>query len=114
MALGSTQPVTEMSTRNLPRGKGRPARKADNLTNICEPIVETECGSLDVSQPYGLSRLVTGIAFYLLQNLTVDHQVNKLSIFTEPEGSLTFSQEPFADFRLETNESIPQVDILFL
>jgi hypothetical protein len=30
--------LTEMSTRNLPGGKGRPARKAD-LTAICEPIV---------------------------------------------------------------------------
>jgi hypothetical protein len=39
MALGSTQPLTEMSTRNLPGGKGRPARKADNLTAICEPAV---------------------------------------------------------------------------
>jgi hypothetical protein len=39
MALGSTQPLTEMSTRNLPGGKGWPARKADNLTAICEPIV---------------------------------------------------------------------------
>jgi hypothetical protein len=38
-ALGSTQPLTEMSTRNLPRGKGRPVRKADKLTAICEPIV---------------------------------------------------------------------------
>jgi hypothetical protein len=32
----STQPLTEMSTRNLP---GRPAHKADNVTAICEPIV---------------------------------------------------------------------------
>jgi hypothetical protein len=39
MALESTQSLTEMSTRNLPRGKGRPARKADNLTAIYEPIV---------------------------------------------------------------------------
>jgi hypothetical protein len=39
MALGSTQPLTEMSTRNLPGGKGGPAREADNLTAICEPIV---------------------------------------------------------------------------
>jgi hypothetical protein len=39
MTLGSTQPLTEMSTRNLPGGKGRPAREADNLTPICEPIV---------------------------------------------------------------------------
>jgi hypothetical protein len=40
MALGSTQPLTEMSTRNLPGGKGRPARKADNFTAICELIVQ--------------------------------------------------------------------------
>jgi hypothetical protein len=32
MALGSTQPLTEMSTRNVPGGKERPARGADNLT----------------------------------------------------------------------------------
>jgi hypothetical protein len=38
MALGSTQPLTEMSTRSLPGGKERPARKAD-LTTICEAIV---------------------------------------------------------------------------
>jgi hypothetical protein len=31
MALGSTQPLTEMSTRS----KGRPALKADNLASIC-------------------------------------------------------------------------------
>jgi hypothetical protein len=35
MALGLTQPLTEMSTRNLPVHKGRPAHKADNLTTIC-------------------------------------------------------------------------------
>jgi hypothetical protein len=39
MALGLTQPVTEMCTRNLPGSKGRPVRKADNLTAICKPIV---------------------------------------------------------------------------
>jgi hypothetical protein len=39
VVLGSTQPLREMSTGNLPGGKGRPARKADSLTAICEPIV---------------------------------------------------------------------------
>jgi hypothetical protein len=39
MALGSTQALTEMSTRkNLPGGKVWPVRKADNLT-ICELII---------------------------------------------------------------------------
>jgi hypothetical protein len=40
MALGSTQPVAEMSTRNLSAGKKWPTRKADNRTIICEPIVQ--------------------------------------------------------------------------
>jgi hypothetical protein len=39
MTLGLSQPLTEMSTRNIPGGKGRPARKADNLTAICELTV---------------------------------------------------------------------------
>jgi hypothetical protein len=37
MAVESTQPLTEITTRYLPECKGRPARKAD-LTSICEPI----------------------------------------------------------------------------
>jgi hypothetical protein len=39
MALGLTQPLTEMSTRNIPGGKKRPAPRADNLAAIYEPIV---------------------------------------------------------------------------
>jgi hypothetical protein len=35
MALGSAQPLTKMSTRNLPGGKKRPALRADNLAAIC-------------------------------------------------------------------------------
>jgi hypothetical protein len=38
MALGSAQPLTEISTRNLSGAKGMPAHKTDNLTAICEPI----------------------------------------------------------------------------
>jgi hypothetical protein len=39
MALESTQSLTEISTKNLPVGKGRPENEADNLTTTCEPIV---------------------------------------------------------------------------
>jgi hypothetical protein len=39
LALGSTQPLTKMSTRNFPGGKKRPARRADNLAAIYEPNV---------------------------------------------------------------------------
>jgi hypothetical protein len=39
MALGSTQPLTEVSNWNLLRGKGRPARKTDNFIAVCESII---------------------------------------------------------------------------
>jgi hypothetical protein len=41
MALEFTQPLTEMSTRDIPgmRGKMQGMLKADNLSAICEPIV---------------------------------------------------------------------------
>jgi hypothetical protein len=38
-ALESTQPLTEMSTRNFSGGEKQPARRADNLAAICEPNV---------------------------------------------------------------------------
>jgi hypothetical protein len=39
MALGSTQPLTKMSTRNLPGGKKWPVRRADNLAAVYVPNV---------------------------------------------------------------------------
>jgi hypothetical protein len=34
MALGSTQPLTEMTARNFPEGTRRPAREVFNLTAV--------------------------------------------------------------------------------
>jgi hypothetical protein len=61
MVLGSTQPLTEMSTRYLPDGKGRPEPKADNLCATLSQLCR-KCEILDVSQSYRPSRPVTGIA----------------------------------------------------
>jgi hypothetical protein len=58
MALGSTQPLTEISARNLPGSKGRPARKADNLTAICELIL------CKMWEPPRLTTLWTSTACY--------------------------------------------------
>jgi hypothetical protein len=58
VALGSTQPLTEMSTRNLPAGKGRSAHKADNLTAVCETIVQM------MWEPRHLTYILALTAFY--------------------------------------------------
>jgi hypothetical protein len=50
MVLGSTKPLTEMSTSNLLGGKKWPVRRADNLDTIYDLNVR-KCGSLNLSQP---------------------------------------------------------------
>jgi hypothetical protein len=59
MDLGSTQPLTEMSTRNLPGGKGRPARKADIIA-ICERLSRENVGASTSHNPMGLHSLLLG------------------------------------------------------
>jgi hypothetical protein len=58
MALGSTQARTEMSTRNLSGDKGRPVRKADNLTAICDSVENV--GASISHNPIGLHGLLQG------------------------------------------------------
>jgi hypothetical protein len=58
MSLGWTLPLREMSTTNLPSGKGRPTRKADNITAMCEQIV------YKMWQPRRLTTLSASTAYY--------------------------------------------------
>jgi len=60
MALGSTQPLTEMSTRNISWGWRRPVRRADNLTtHMC--WLSWNPGASTSWNPQGLSRPVMGL-----------------------------------------------------
>jgi hypothetical protein len=58
MALGSTQPLTEMSTRNLPGSRRQSARNADNLIAICEPSVYKNVEASTSHSPMALRGLL--------------------------------------------------------
>jgi hypothetical protein len=66
MALRSTQPLTEMSTRNLHEGKGLPARKADNLTYSVSRLTRQNVGVSTSHNHMGLHSLLTGIVFFFI------------------------------------------------
>ena len=71
MALGSTQPLTEMSTRSISWGQRRPVRKADNLPP--SSAVVTKSGNLNFLEPSGPVQACNGAAlpFYLSRDLSV-------------------------------------------
>jgi hypothetical protein len=67
MALESTQLLTEMSTRNLPGGTGRPARKTDNLTTICgADRLEKRWNPRRLITLWAFTACYSEIAFYII------------------------------------------------
>ena len=63
MALGSTQPLTEMSTRSISWGRRRPVRKADNLPPSCAVVMKS--GKLKFLEPSGPLQACNGTALLL-------------------------------------------------
>ena len=60
MALGSTQSLTEMSTRSISWGVKRPVRKADNLPSSCAVVMKS--GNLNFLEAFTPLRACNGTA----------------------------------------------------
>jgi hypothetical protein len=74
MALGSTQPLTDIITRIFPGGYRRPVRMADNLTAfMCR--LSRNVGASTSWNSQGLSRPVMGLLYLLPSVVCVIHSV---------------------------------------
>ena len=79
MALGLTQPLTQMSTRNISWGLRRPVRRADNLTTfMCR--LSRNLGASTSWNPQDLSRPVMGLFYLYLLPLECEAGVLSMSM----------------------------------
>ena len=73
MALGSTQPLVKMSTRNISWGQRRPVREADLTTFMCR--ISWKSGSLNLLEPSGPHQACYGAplcsTFYMFHDLVL-------------------------------------------
>ena len=73
MALGSTQPPTEMSTRSISWAQRRSVRKADNLPPSC--AVVTKFGNLNFLEPSGPVQACNETALHIYIYIYIYHLI---------------------------------------
>jgi hypothetical protein len=76
MALGSTQPLTEMSTRNLPGGKKKKSGRRVGLTTLPPSVsrMSENVGASTSRNPKGLHGLYRGNFTFTIE---VGNELNK-------------------------------------
>jgi hypothetical protein len=83
MVLGLTQPLTEMSTRNLRGGKKRPARRADQPCRHLWADCLENVGASTSRNPKGLHGLHRDNFTLTVWTIFSTHLLNKLTVFCQ-------------------------------
>jgi hypothetical protein len=84
LALGSTQPVTEMSTRNISFG-GKGDRCVGLTTLPHSSAICLKSGSLNLLEPSGPVQACNGIALPLLLNCICHHRFARAALLEQAE-----------------------------
>jgi hypothetical protein len=97
LALGLSQPLTEMNTRNNSWGKMRPVRRADNRTTfMCR--LSCNLGALTFWNPMGLFRPVMGLLYlypfyYCSVTIFLHHKTQQFKQFRQVIEMLYVSEK---------------------
>ena len=111
MAMGSTQPLTEMCTRSI---SWRSVRKADNLPPSC--AVVTKSGNLNFLEHSGPVQACNGTALYFLFVLFSSLKLKWLKVLKDASFSITQKLARFRELcsvRLRTEHVCMQNTAVF-
>jgi len=104
MALGSTQPLTEMSTGVFPGGKGRRCVRLTNFPTSCAVVMKS--GNLNFLEHSGPLQACNGTAFSLPFTYSIFRKTLSLNLSRGNISRCAFLNESCANITLNQSKNL--------